>query len=101
MALPVQVTKIHKTMSIHNAIRLLNQIEDDAMLRQAIYKCNNSGQLIAFLSALGFYFEMNELEDAINHMHVQCQTIEQAQSLLHRAEWLRFLLLFDTAKPVF
>jgi hypothetical protein len=88
-------------MSVHNAIRLLNQIEDDAVLRQAIYQCDNSGQLSAFLSALGFYFEMNELEDAINYMHVQCQTLEEAQSLLHRAEWLRLLLFFDTAKPAF
>lgn len=88
-------------MSVHNAIRLLNQIEDDAILRQAIYQCDSSEQLFAFLSALGFYFEMNELEDAINHMHVQCQTLEEAQSLLHKAEWLRFLLLFDTAKPAF
>ena len=38
-----------------------------------------------------------EFEDAVNYLHVQCQTLERAQLLLQKAEWLRYVL-FTSAK---
>jgi predicted ribosomally synthesized peptide with nif11-like leader len=79
-------------MSIRNAILLLNAIDDDSVLREEIYLCNEADQVMNYLKSRGYHFDMDELEDAIHHLHVQCQTLEDAQCLLHKADWLRFLM---------
>ena len=40
---------------------------------------------------------LRSFEDAVNYLHVQCQTLERAQLLLQKAEWLRYVL-FTSAK---
>jgi predicted ribosomally synthesized peptide with nif11-like leader len=82
-------------MSIHNAIRLLNAIDSDPGIRDRMYQCKDSEQLMAYLESQGYAFTSDELEDAINALHVRCQTLEDAQSLLHKADWLRFMLLMN------
>jgi len=38
---------------------------------------------------------VDEFEDAVNMLHVQCQKLENAQLLLQKAEWVRFLLFIN------
>jgi predicted ribosomally synthesized peptide with nif11-like leader len=79
-------------MSVSNAILLLKAIDDDSMLREEIYLCKETDQVITYLKSQGYHFDMDELEDAIHYLHVKCQTLEEAQCLLHKADWLRFLM---------
>jgi predicted ribosomally synthesized peptide with nif11-like leader len=82
-------------MSIHNAIYLLNAIENDTKLRGEMYRCNNNEELKSFLKATGFIFSNDEFEEAVNSLHVQCQTLEQAQLLLQKADWLRYMIFIN------
>jgi hypothetical protein len=82
-------------MPIRNAIFLLNAIETDNKLRDSMYRCNDGEELMDYLRSLGYIFDNDEFEDAVNYLHVQCQTLENAQLLLQKAEWLRFLLFIN------
>ena len=82
-------------MSIRNAIFLLNAIDNDSNLRDRIYGCDDYDKLMDCFKSLGYVFDDNEFEDAVNHIHVQCQTLENAQLLLQKAEWLRYLLFIN------
>jgi hypothetical protein len=82
-------------MSIHNAVYLLNAIEADTKLRGEMYRCNNNEELRSFLKSLGLVFSNNEFEEAVNSLHVQCHTLEQAQLLLQKADWLRYLIFIN------
>ena len=82
-------------MSIRNAIFLLNAIESDSKLRDRMYRCSDNEELVSYLKSLGYSFDDDEFEDAVNYLHVQCQTSENAQLLLQKAEWLRFLLFIN------
>jgi len=82
-------------MSIRNAIFLLNAIDNDLKLREQIYGCIDYNELMDFFKSLGYIFDDDEFEDAVNSLHVQCQTAENAQLLLQKAEWLRYLLFIN------
>ena len=71
---------------------LLNAIDNNSALREEIYSCKETDQVITYLKSQGYHFDMDELEDAIHYLHVKCQTLEEAQCLLHKADWLRFLM---------
>ena len=92
---PVQVIKYKKIMSMNNVIHLFQSIDKDMELRKEIYQCKDSKSLNAYLNSRGYYFDHDEMEDAINYLHVQCQTLEEAQQLLHKADWLRYLLFMN------
>ncbi len=79
-------------MSIRNAINLLNAVEFETDLRVKIYQCESNEALARFLKEMGYEFDSDEFEDAVNYLHVQCQTLERAQLLLEKAEWLRYVL---------
>lgn len=82
-------------MSIHNAILLLSAIENDAKLRASMYDCRNKEELMDYLESQGYIFSSDQFEEAVNHLHVQCQSLEQAQMLLQKAEWLRLLFVIN------
>jgi hypothetical protein len=82
-------------MAMNNVIHLFLTIDKDPGFREQIYQCKDSDNLMAFLNSRGYYFDQDEMEDAINYMHVQCQTLEEAQQLLHKADWLRFLIFMN------
>ena len=87
-------------MAMNNVIHLFMTIDKDPVFRKQIYQCRNSEQLRAYLNSSGYYFDLDEMEDAINYMHVQCQTLEEAQQLLHKADWLRFLIFMNNKSGV-
>ncbi len=79
-------------MSIQNAINMLNRIETDADFRKGIYKCNSKADFANYLKSNKLLFTDDEFEDAVNTLHVKCQTYEQASMLLQRAEMVKFLI---------
>lgn len=82
-------------MSIRNAIFLLNAIDNDAKLREQLYRCLDQTELMDCLKSKGYPFTKDEFEDAVNHLHVQCQSLDNAQLLMQKAEWLRYLLFIN------
>jgi hypothetical protein len=82
-------------MSIQNAIRLLEVIDEDNSLRTELYKCDSASDLKTCLQNRQLLFTRDEFEDAVNTLHVKCQEYEDAQHLLQKADWFRFLLLMN------
>ena len=82
-------------MPIRNAIFLLNAIDNDQRLRDLLYRCKNYEELMECLKTLGIPFTREEFEDAVNHLHVQCQTFENAQLLMQKAEWARYIMFIN------
>ncbi|HEY4789090.1 MAG TPA: Nif11-like leader peptide family natural product precursor [Bacteroidales bacterium] len=82
-------------MSIRNAIFLLDAIDNDLELREQMYQCVDYSELMEYLKLKGYPFSKDEFEEAVSYLHVKCQTVENAQLLLQKAEWLRFLLFIN------
>jgi hypothetical protein len=80
-------------MPIRNAVYLLNAIESDSHLRESMYSCKDMEEFDSCLDSNGYIFDFEEFEDAVHYLHLRCQTIESAQCLFHKAEWLRYLLV--------
>jgi hypothetical protein len=78
-------------MSLGNAIKLLKTIGRDPELRTGIYTASGNDSFHQFLQSKGVDCNYDELDDAINSQHVLCQTLEEAQELMNKAELLRFL----------
>jgi hypothetical protein len=78
-------------MSLGNAIKLLKLIDVEIGLREGMYQCKDSKSLNKYLKSKGYDCSIEELDDAINSLHVQCQTLDQAQYLMHKAELLKFI----------
>ena len=90
----VPVVKRHvksKFMSLGNAIKLVRLVDVEIGLREGMYECKDFKSLKKFLKSRGYDCTFEELEDAINSLHVQCQTLEQAQYLMHKAELLKYI----------
>ena len=78
-------------MSVRNAVQLLSAIDDNPALKEKIYFCEATDQVLPYLQLQGYQFKMNELEDAIRDLRVQCRTPEDLQHLRYKADWLLFL----------
>jgi spore coat protein CotF len=79
-------------MAIYHVVRLLQSIELDEQFRLELYNCKDNKELVNYLNSKGFYFNDDDIDDAINSLHVQCQTLEEAQELQNKADWLRYLI---------
>ncbi|NJK97912.1 MAG: Nif11 family protein [Bacteroidales bacterium] len=82
-------------MPINNVVRLVNDIDQSISLRENLYKCNNSSEVIAYLSQNSYPFTRAEFEDALSMLNFRCQTEEEAVTFKEKAMWLRFLLKFE------
>ena len=80
-------------MSIQSAIDLIKRIDKDVDLRMEMYVCNTPYELNECLTKNGFWFTLDELEEATNSLHVKCQSIYEADELLHKVEWIKIMLL--------
>ena len=79
-------------MAVNHVINLLDKIESDEALRFELYNCFDQVELIFYLNSRGYFFNDDDIDNAINLLHIQCQSFEEAQSLLLKADWLRFLI---------
>lgn len=82
-------------MPIRNALDLLHDIDSNSDLREQMYRCPGSVELLVYLNANGYTFDIDEFEEAVRFQHVKCQTLEDAQELLHKADWLRYLMMIN------
>ena len=78
-------------MSIQQAMRFLKDLDQLQQLRSELYGCTTPEAQFAKLKAAGFAFSGAEFEEAVDHMHVACQTREDADELMNRANWLRLV----------
>ena len=79
-------------MSVHNAIKLLQSIDNHDSLRRQMYSCKNALDLENILKSHNIWFQKAEFEEALNMLHVKCQTKEEANELFQKAEWYNFLI---------
>jgi hypothetical protein len=79
-------------MAIYHVVRLLHSIELDEQFRLELYNCNDNTELVNYLNSKGYYFNDDDIDNAINLLHVKCQTLEDAQELQNKADWLRYLI---------
>jgi hypothetical protein len=79
-------------MAVAHAIRFLKEIGDRAELRDALYLCEGEEALFAFLKKSGYSFTGGEFEEAVDHVHVGCQSYEEADALMNRVHWMRMLM---------
>ena len=81
---------IYKAMPIKHVMSLYSEIEINSLLRDQMYLHKNPTDLMNYLKMSGFDFTLDEFEDATNILHLQCQSYEEADALLQKADWLRF-----------
>lgn len=79
-------------MPTANAIRLIRNALHNRNLCEIINNYYASNQLHIFLINHGLIFSQNELEEAINHLYIQCLTREQVNELRQIGEWLQMIL---------
>ncbi len=80
-------------MAINDAIRLLSMVDSQPDFRRSLMRCEKLSELKQVLSGYDISFTPVEFEEAVTHLHVQCQTLEAAQSLMAKAEWYNFLIV--------
>ncbi|MBK9575678.1 MAG: Nif11-like leader peptide family natural product precursor [Fibrobacterota bacterium] len=78
-------------MPIQHAIHFLRDLEELEPLRQKLYLCEGREALFAALENAGYSFTGGEFEEAVDHLHVACQSHEQADTLMTRANWFRMV----------
>jgi hypothetical protein len=81
----------YKAMSLRNVVTLFGAIDERDDLRSRLNRCKSRGQLIHCLEQNQLSFSYEEFEEAINLMHVKCQTQEAANDLFVKVNWFRFL----------
>lgn len=82
-------------MAIKNALRFLGVIDQDNEFRNRLNTCLTKADLMECLSDHHLHFTEDEFEESVRLLHLQCQDWEQADALLHKAEWLRFLFTMN------
>lgn len=79
-------------MAVAHAIRFLKVIGERPDLRDELYLCQGREALFAHLKESGFPFSGGEFEEAVDHVHVACQSYEEADALMNRVHWMRMLM---------
>ena len=63
-------------MALQDAIKFIKQAAADDILRNSLYKVNPN-EILPELEKQGYKFTLNEFEESINVLHVECQTEEE------------------------
>ena len=71
---------------------LLRNLDISPDLRNALYHCNTVKEWDEALKSAGIPFQEEEFEEAVNMLHVRCQTVDEADDLLQRVHWVRMML---------
>lgn len=79
-------------MSINNAISLIKAVDSSNSLREKLNNCNGQNEFNHCLISNGYGFTKDEFEDAVRLLHLRCQKQEDAELILEKAMWLRFLI---------
>ena len=79
-------------MAINDALKLIKAIGTDASLRREMVSCTSYDELKEYLFNKGFDFTQHEFDEAVNSLHVKCQTYENASELMSKSEWYNYLV---------
>jgi hypothetical protein len=79
-------------MSIQQAMRFLRDMEVSPSLRDTLYACQTQSEVWEQLACFGYGFTGGEFEEAVDHMHVACQSWNEADSFMNRVFWFRMLI---------
>ena len=77
-------------MAIQNAMNFINDASRDKNLRTGLYTLKQE-DILPELEKLGYAFSLDEFEESINMLHVQCQSEEQANKLFEVVNWFKLL----------
>lgn len=77
-------------MAIQNAMNLIRNVKTDAGLRDKLHTLQQN-ELELYLDEQGYKFSYTEFEDAIDMLHVKCQTHEEAEELMQVVMWLKLV----------
>jgi len=80
-----------RTLAIVHAMKFLKEIDDKPFLRDALYECKGLEELFETLKGAGYPFSGGEFEEAVDHVHVGCQSEADADVLMTRANWFRMV----------
>lgn len=78
-------------MTMQNAIRFLRDFGDLEELRRDLCLCEGYDQLFSLLAKSGYKFTGAEFEEVVDHIHVACQTADEAELLMEKATWFRMV----------
>jgi hypothetical protein len=87
-------------MSIQNAIILLKAIDTEPDVRAYLYSCEDVREIAFFLEEMDCAFSIEEFEDAVNYLHLRCTDYDDAQELLQKADWFRYLMVTNNKRAV-
>lgn len=79
-------------MAIAHAMKFLKEIDERPDLRDSLYACQGLDAVWASLKDAGYPFSGGEFEEAVDHMHCDCQSYEAADQLMSKVTWLRMVL---------
>ncbi len=79
-------------MAISDAKKFIRISQRDREFRGMINLIKTE-ELFSALSELGYRFTIEEFEEAVNMMHVQCQFESEADALMQTSMWFRMLNL--------
>lgn len=74
-------------MSISNAINFLTKVESDDSFRRSCYSYKTHSELMEYLSAEGFSFSDLDMDNAVNHLLLRCDTESQAYNVRYLESW--------------
>jgi len=78
-------------MTMDNVRRLMVRIGTDKDLRDRLSRARDQAGREEVLAAEGLHFTNEEFDAIIDHLHVQCQTHEQAERFFDFRNWWEFL----------
>ncbi|MCA1944489.1 MAG: Nif11-like leader peptide family natural product precursor [Desulfovibrio sp.] len=78
-------------MAMDNVRRLMLAIRTDADLKHALAKAPDQAAREAILRERGMHFTHDDFDAIIDHLHVQCQTHEEAERFHQFRLWWDFL----------
>lgn len=78
-------------MAIVHAMKFLKEIDAKPDLRETLYLCEGRETLFQTLKDAGYPFTGGEFEEAVDHVHVACQTFEEADLLMNKVNWFRMV----------
>ncbi len=70
-------------MSIGNAMKFIKKVDSDAAFRKSLYKVQGFEGLTKFCEENDLDYTPGEFEEAITHMHSECQFSEDADKLFN------------------
>ncbi len=70
-------------MSIGNAMKFIQKVSAESEFRKMLYKVKGLDGLNEFLKVNDLQYSEGEFEEAYNHLHTQCQFVEEADSLFN------------------